>query len=270
MAKISCIKDLPDWFKLEKYSQCDSFNATDWAGNLNARAVALGYVSTRCSSDDRQNYPPRILLGFAENYELRMLEDMRRLPNYLIPSSRSGYESPVRSLTHVDIAIAARLAINGGSQRDNELWRRTMAAVNETDWPHEPSDYSILDTALRTLGHDLTVDLRANDSVLIKAFTTWLKNARSQMQIASNRERPAYKDWSRYGLLPYLDLLIWSKETARLIPHRVMAEAVDYRKGGDSFRKTVPPIAKKLMIAGGLAELEALAAIEASTEQLIP
>lgn len=269
MVKISRVKDLPDWFKLEKYSQSDSFNATDWAGNLDARSVALAYVSARCSSDDRQNYPQRMMLGFPENYELTMLEDMRSWPNYRIPSSRSSYESPVRSLTHWDIAIAARILINGGSQRDSELWGRTIAAANETDWPHE-LDYSLLNTALRTLGHDLTVNLRANDSVLIEAFAAWLKSARSQMLIASNRERPAYRDWSRYGLLPYLDLLIWSKETAHQIPYHVMAEAVDYRKGGDSFRKTVPPLAIKLMIVGGLAELEALAAIEASAEQLMP
>ena len=83
---------------------------------------------------------------------------------------------------------------------------------------------------------------------------------------ASKRERPAYKDWARYGLLPYLDLLTWAMETGNQIPHHVMAQAVGYRKGGDSFRKTVPKLAGELMRS--LAELEALAAIEAASEKL--
>ena len=45
-----------------------------------------------------------------------------------------------------------------------------------------------------------------------------------------------------------------------------MAQAVGYRKGGDSFRKTVPKLAGELMRS--LAELEALAAIEAASEKL--
>ncbi|AKN29155.1 hypothetical protein AB691_4303 [Stutzerimonas stutzeri] len=61
--------------------------------------------------------------------------------------------------------------------------------------------------------------------------------------------------------MPYLDLFIWSKETGNQISHHLMAEAVGYHKGGDSFRKTVPKLAAELM--DSLAELEALASIEA-------
>tara|TARA_R110000751_G_C13788462_1_gene481835 strand:+ start:1533 stop:2345 length:813 start_codon:yes stop_codon:yes gene_type:complete len=267
MAKIGGVEDLPSWYKLQKYSECDSFDATDWANNLYARHVILEYVSARDSSDGRQIYPLRIQLGFPENYELKMLEEMRVQPKYRLPFSRSSYDSPVRPLTHWDIAVGARVSINGGSPSDRELWRRTLAGAFETDWPNETSDYSSMNTALRTFGAnscELSVDLTANDSVLIEAFTAWLRSAKSQLPEKRKRELPAYKAWARYGLLPYLDLLIWSKEARHQISHHVMAEAVGYRKGGDSFRKTVPPLAKSLMINGGLAELEALASIEAS------
>ncbi|MCY1410335.1 hypothetical protein D9M71_257030 [compost metagenome] len=109
------------------------------------------------------------------------------------------------------------------------------------------------------------MDLRATDSVLIAAFCDWLKGARAKASTnISKRERPAYKDWARYGLLPYLDLRIWEMETGNRIPHRIMAEAVGYLKGGDSFRKTVPTLADDLMQS--LSELEALAAVETRTE----
>nr|WP_302850354.1 DUF6387 family protein [Pseudomonas aromaticivorans] len=111
----------------------------------------------------------------------------------------------------------------------------------------------------------LAVNLQANDSVLMAAFAAWLKDARIKHPTAK-RERPAYWSWAAYGLLPYLDLLIWAKETGSQIPHHVMAEAVGYRKGGDSFRKTVPKLATELM--HNLGELEALAAIEAASEKL--
>jgi hypothetical protein len=114
--------------------------------------------------------------------------------------------------------------------------------------------------------YPLNVDLRASDSILIEGFIALLRDVRSHQAVVSKRERPAYKLWAHYGLLPYLDLHIWSKESGASIPHHVMAEAVGYRKGGDSFRKTVPPLARSLM--ADLSNLEALSAIEGVPEEL--
>lgn len=114
----------------------------------------------------------------------------------------------------------------------------------------------------------IQVDMAATDAVLVAAFASWLKEQRmlETIDAASKRERLAYAKWHGYGLLPYLDLLIWAMETGNQIPHHVMAQAVGYCKGGDSFRKTVPKLADELM--SSLAELEALAAIEAASEKL--
>ncbi len=89
-----------------------------------------------------------------------------------------------------------------------------------------------------------------------------LKEVRAQQPEIRKRNRPAYKDWARYGLLPYLDLLpFWSKETERNIPRRIFSAAVSrYDKGESALSKTVVPLAASLM--RDLSELVALANYE--------
>lgn len=110
----------------------------------------------------------------------------------------------------------------------------------------------------------ITVDLNASDAVLKESFTAWLKRARaSQAANIPKRTKPLHDRWARYGLLPYLDLLIWSIETGIHIPDRVMSAAISRHDAGEAnLRKTIAPLAAELM--RDLSELRALAAVEAA------
>jgi len=71
-----------------------------------------------------------------------------------------------------------------------------------------------------------------------------------------------FQDWARNGLLPYLDLMIWEMETGISIPDRIMALAIrpSHDIGEGNLRKTLIPLAKRLMAEGGLDGLKELAA----------
>lgn len=94
----------------------------------------------------------------------------------------------------------------------------------------------------------ITVDLNAPDSAILKSFKEWLKKERTNSPIdAGAPKKPAFNWWSDYGLLPYLDLNLWSLETDNHIPDRVMANAIfGDTFGEDRLRKTVKPLASDL------------------------
>ncbi|MBA6061495.1 DUF6387 family protein [Pseudomonas juntendi] len=94
----------------------------------------------------------------------------------------------------------------------------------------------------------ITVDLNAPDAAILKSFKEWLKTERTNSpEGAGPPKKPAFDWWGDYGLLPYLDLYLWSLETDNHIPDRVMANAISADTfGEDRLRKTVKPLASDL------------------------
>lgn len=106
------------------------------------------------------------------------------------------------------------------------------------------------------------VNLGATDGEIKRAFDACLKEVRANQQAKAKREKPSYKNWARYGLLPYLDLLIWSMETDTNIIDRVMSAAISgYDAGEGNLRTTLAPLAAELM--SSLSAFQALVAFEA-------
>lgn len=255
MAKIDRVEDLPEWFDLKNYEECMHFGARRWASNLEVRSIIFG-----CFETLEKHHIPVELYPQEMDWLPQVIADLRATPIEAGPNEKQG---PIRALLYDD--IAHRCLDDRKDQKLAEHWQQLSSNPSNGNSDFLFSEVGQITTLFDT-GHPIMVDLRATDSVLIEAFAIWLKENRSKRAAssASKRERPAYKDWARYGLLPYLDLSIWAKETGTQIPHHVMAEAVGYRKGGDSFRKTVPKLAADLMYS--LAELDALAGIEAEPE----
>jgi hypothetical protein len=254
MTKIDRVEDLPEWFNLENYEECAHFGARRWASNLEARANILD-----CFKTFEKYRIPVEMYPKEMDWLPPVIAELQATP---IKAGLNEWQRPVRALIYDDIAFKCL------DEKDKELaehWRKLTRSTFEASSDFLYSDVGQITTLFDT-GFPIMVDLRATDSVLIEAFAIWLKENRTERAASSTskRERPAYKDWARYGLLPYLDLLIWTKETDSQIPHHVMAEAVGYCKGGDSFRKTVPKLAAELM--NSLGALVALAGIEEEPE----
>lgn len=271
MIKLDRLEELPEWFDLDSYRDCKKFNALDWYNCLTIRRELIGYLQF----SSRHGIPVRDVWGSVGEPQIlirRAPLDWRALRStywFATEESKSPPDSPVRELEFADLLFQRESDFDdeyeGKDSRKAELWM----AFNNHNWTEaleklEGIAVGCVSGRLETI----KVDMAASDAVLITAFSTWLRRARARQPATTNkRERPAYKGWAGYGLLPYLDLMLWSKETGTRISHHTMAEAVGYRKGGDSFRKSVPKLANDLM--SSLSELEALAAIEASLEQLV-
>lgn len=104
------------------------------------------------------------------------------------------------------------------------------------------------------------VNLNASDHEIKESFETWLKEARASQQTGSKSRKLSCSDLAEYGVLPYLDLKIWSLETSIRISDQIMAEAVTPGRSTDDLRKTTKKYAKVLMI--DLSELLASASAE--------
>lgn len=114
----------------------------------------------------------------------------------------------------------------------------------------------------------VNVNIALPDSVLLEDFKNWLSEIRKQ-QWPENQpkryRRPDFQEWVRFGVLPFLDLTIWARETGVSIPNRVMADAIFelWDSDAETVRKTVAPLAMSLIsepLDGSISWLSLLAA----------
>lgn len=275
MTKVNHVDDLPEWFCLENYDAAESFSAAEWVEQLERRAEILASHPDFSEESFYDDDDELALILWRALIEVRA-EHIRQFP--LFSHGKENLEKhalnpngrPVRTISLSDMRLQKdrdSMAFRDGkvSQAAVDKWKvldsNTMKITKELSQAFTPfglSSYSDDDSASPVI----SIDLGATDAVLIASFEAWLKEVRAQQPEISKRNRPAYKDWTRYGLLPYLDLLIWSKENKRHIPRRIFSAAVSrYDKGESAFSKTVVPLAASLM--KNLSELKALAVYEA-------
>ncbi len=288
MAKINRVKDLPDWFSLEKYKGAESFNAASWYEQLSYRRQILinnpEYLNIECPKEPKAasmtlwRESTRAKVGALRCAPLAPpLTARLSMATETSPSGITIYQGglssnavshddiPIRQASTVDLALQV-LTDNLTSSQDkgmqNEYGR--WAALSD----HCGTSFKILcgnASSLLELDHKpvLLVNLTSSDSALKEAFDAWLKQERAKAQTANRNTQPFYDRWVRHGLLPYLDLLIWEMETDNHIPHRVMSAAVaTHDKAESAFSKTTIPLANSLM--RDLSGLRALAALEAT------
>lgn len=253
MAKIERVEDLPEWFDLEKYQGSECFEVGDWYRQLLERQslfnACLGLKA------------PKPAYGSDYDWYADAAEEMRDAPLELDEEVfyLENKRRPVRVLRAYDLVHSA----SEEQYRQGITGRVDISVLFKGT--HE-SGIEVLIAGSQYLQPTLIVDLGASDSTLRESFAIWLQGARkSRDAVAVSRNKPAWNRWSRYGLLPYLDLLIWSMETETNIPDRVMSAAISsYDAGEANLRKTVAPLADSLM--QDLSGLQSLVALEAAAQ----
>jgi hypothetical protein len=110
------------------------------------------------------------------------------------------------------------------------------------------------------------VDLNLPDQLLIKQFESRLSQLRKDIHsnFLALQSRTSMESFSKYAVLPYLDLSIWAEQEKISIPNRVMADAIfPLGEGGEeNIRKTTKPLSKQLLTDDSLNRLAAYAALE--------
>lgn len=245
--------DLPEWFDLEKYRGCAEFGPVEWYACIRARASVLPHVQGLRYLEPDDFSPIRAKLA-----ALRARPLVARLPRDL------GERQAVRFATWDELGKAARLDRIFRTEQA-AMWDALANTTPDDAWgesaPPEgelwiPGWFEREPAAAVAI-----VNLAATDAVLKAEFNAWLAKARAACPPQQpTRNRPAVDRWADYGLLPYIDLAIWSLETDTEISEAKMAAAIygDQCAEPDKIGDTVAPLARALM--ADLSPLRALAA----------
>lgn len=265
MEKIQTVKDLPSWFDLGNYRATENFDAAEWFRQLSARKLLLLLLSYRpgATSGEANAVYESLRDGAAKAYCSHSVRVLGRLDLDGVPCEPVSGGRGVDNLSAYDLF---EHAINScGSPQD---WIESITPEDKSRFPSYEGE-SILLTTLGSIDRPVfataKIALDMPDALLFEAFKVWLAEVRkSHPQTASAKyHKPTYKRWSRYGVLPYLDLKIWTQDKGIHIPDRVLSAAVSHYDAGEvNLRKTVAPLAERLMI--DLSDLRSLAAIEAA------
>ncbi|KNH43973.1 DUF6387 family protein [Pseudomonas lini] len=278
MEKIDRVNELPKWFSLDNYSQAKNFNSTEWLRQLEARHLLIELLK-------RKHVKPfdKLIDGLDS-----LTEQLDSLTDSMRASAQKMYAAIApKILGSTDFDVLSRMSLVGLKGVENldtqDLWEHALNTFDDPDEffeaikrrNHDYHSAPILrpDPVRLTAPHSIDrevyaavkVSLDLPDAVLVESFKAWLAETRQAAGAARSKyHRPAYDRWASYGLLPFLDLIIWAQDSNMHIPDRVMSAAVSrYDKGESSFRKTVVPLAAGLM--RDLSEFRAFAAVEAQS-----
>ncbi len=296
------IKDLPDWYALEKYLSASNLDAAGWYETLLQRWNHFfwfdhqGPEKYKDRAHDGKNYYYDALLQSREN-PLAPLSDPIQIA--LIGGGQlEALKYDKKDFSTFSHAISP-LTIRRLYQKEHRLRKPTRTRIRawfdrmfddfgsieltdeykaECKWALSFIDDPIFE-AFEKQGeerdwpdqrrdHDCVyVDLTVPDKILIQHFTDYLRQVRKKypnIKPASTYKAPEYKKWLEYGLLPYLDLKLWEIENSVSIPYRVFADAIfpDGNMGEEMIRKTTKKMADQVMSKDYIDFLATMAAQE--------
>ncbi|RON48575.1 hypothetical protein BK666_09125 [Pseudomonas frederiksbergensis] len=273
MAKFIRFAELPEFFDLKNYLSVSQIGAMEWFRLLSQRCYLLQALRSREHAD-------RDLAEAASAAFVRDIKNMRGIPveDTDIPDffGPHGYmqfladeQRGVIPLTfrHVYEHASFMNGFAGPEKWIAEMIKITSENVHTSVTVDPPLFLNYLLRTDETLA-GVRVDLRLPKAQLITDFKDWLSHAKAQTDQSSakkTRYAPKYKDWARYGLLPFLDLLIWKMETGATISAEVMAQAVHvggHRNAGNLITSTIKCFNELNMYR--LRDLQNLAAKEAA------
>lgn len=286
------IKDLPDWYDLEKYHAASSLDAAGW----------FDLLLQRWSYDLYQNQFPSINNAVLNSGLQKLRQNPLSLTTddnliYLIGGGRlSALKCDPQDFAKFAHAISP-LTLRRLYQKERYLKNETRIRIrnymdqiydwfgkqkfeeipkSEHEWARSFLDIPIFDAFLKQdnqddvhlkRSHDIVqIDLSVPDKILIEQFADYLSKIRENTDItpANPYKAPEYKKWIEYGLLPYLDLKLWEIENKVSVPYRVLADAIfpDGNMGEEMIRKTTKKIADQVMSKDYIDFLATMAAQE--------
>lgn len=262
--------ELPAWFSLEKYQLSEALDAAGWYVQLSIRERCLSHIF---QGDDISEI-------------LHLIRDAPVIDvtkhNLLSFHFHSGmfYEQPVieQSMHGVHSLTVHELYMAGINIEESKR-AQAKAFFDEifcvSDSPREApqingEEMAFLYEPVHRVSSNpsdnalLGINLLLPDKELIEQFKTSLPVLRKECGAAlfsAKWRKPNFSEWVRLGVLPYLDLLIFEKETGAEILYKVLEEAIfsSYEGSEDRVRKTTSSKAKELISKKSLAYLRAQA-----------
>ncbi|SDR91843.1 DUF6387 family protein [Pseudomonas oryzae] len=260
-------QELPEWFSRDNYNLVSGFGILEWRNELLVRAI----IAKSLRAPGFEFLMDLDLIRWVpDDVVAKCLDHARGLVTGKFSPVPLSEAPPFGVARFGDLrfqALQDRAAVESGhaDQISIDRWGMTRPGIylDKNFLAAMNSNVSVEYGVGVRFPYLLKVDLGAPDSVLEKAFSDWLLCARKsrkkepvEVVKSKNTGTSMYDSWRICGVLPYLDLHLWSVEHGASISSGVMAGAVvPHRSSGYRFmmERTVPDV-KKLM--AGLESIE--------------
>ncbi len=187
MAKIDRATDLPEWFDLEKYKDTRFFGALEWVYHLRNRWHLFDTFDAMLKEGIKFDE-----LSERHCWLKKQLDDYRTTPLRTENGLKDFLSIPVRDMTVGDLAGQNYFAELSASQEkftpDEIIMWEFYASDPVSKRQGLAAPIGLMETPVCS-SVPLMVDLRATDSVLVSAFSKWLKNQRNKQPADAQRKR---------------------------------------------------------------------------------
>ena len=249
---IKSVKQLPEWFQLDNYTEAKNFQAAEWFDELMARLFVRQNFKNNDETIKDQQYlwesikRSGLLYHEFKKQELklrltRLSPFLHHLISYKEKSPRCNQSQSVNSITKFSMYGSFLFR----DKKDQiEINNKMIALVNKdfgpledkpgeniVDWLMQPYDNceNDLRLGLENKFSYAKVNLDASDEQIKHDFDTWLaieRERRHYVVAKKNFNLIDFKSWHESSILPYLDLMFWSQIETVKINQYAVAQAI--------------------------------------------
>jgi len=274
--KIKHISELPKWFDLNNYTKVRTLSMYDWHVQLVFRKHCLDCPNMSALAEPIAIMREKTVIKLADHHHFNLwygISCMMNIQKFVTTQENNAISSlTMRNFFNIEkflllerktyqpeladhvIDIMQFFSSPSHTPTSGTKFLDTSDGLNfntsKQEWMNEP----IYKSALPELKAEglINVNLDYSDDILIEQFKKWLSAIRVELDTRTKSKAIKQADlnsWALYGVLPYLDLKIWERETNLSIPNRVMADAIYLRGvgGEETVRKTTTPLVEQLL-----------------------
>ncbi len=287
--RIKHVSELPEWFQLNNYKKTRDMSMYDWHVQLVFRKHCMTCENISALEEPIKIMREKTVISLSDHDYFNLwyqIDKKMNFEKYVTTQENPAissltmriffnigkFLSPERKTYQpelTDYIIDTLQTFSSGASgitrvNTSDTYLNSLNVPNQ-EWLNEPI-YKSASPELQAEGL-INVNLNFSDDVLIDQFKKWLLTIREEANMQMKGKAIKQSDlnsWILYGVLPYLDLKIWERETSVSIPNRVMADAI-YQTGvggEETVRKTTAPLVeyllseKALNLLGGLLSLQ--------------
>lgn len=264
-------QQLPEWFDIARYERSENLDLRGWHLNLVPRMILCDLLKEKGKYRQQlqkcfEKHIARVDNLLVIENESDSIDDQFALTNYSEDAESRLTQATVRSLPASYSVWAIAQALNDDSDLSKSLLSasKKVWAIDHPAGENELDDMTdnLVDQPIDLLERKGTqledqylhieVDMFAPDSMIISSFQEWLKAAREVFDLPSrNLFTPAeIRKWSKFQILPFIDLTVWAELAAVKIPDQAMGVALFPNEHDVSLNeriaKVVRPMANRL------------------------
>jgi hypothetical protein len=271
---IKSVHEITEWFDVRKYDGLKSLDLVGWAKQVTSRSFTHWLLTDHLLRYESLDDPRQIeILKDQKNHALNWIRSFVRDP--IVPPFKDDekigiWRNGSASRPYDGHTIRAMTASNVyflSLERDSEspYWQAVFSAGDAENYGRTtPEQDKILktpaDLIYKKKGIDtdgltfVEVDLKATDEQIMSDFRHWLTNYRQVVDTPAPQQNFTDKDfsaWFEAGVIPYIDLMLWSLAGNCSITQNVLGQVIfpdEYSADTtERIRRTTRPKAERML-----------------------